>query len=77
MRRDQKNSHVNCLITYKFTDLLFATENVKKEKVQVPIEMKCYVCTVLHLVLLVKMKNIILNKILNGRYLKNLILQSC
>ena len=77
MRRDQKNSHVNCLITYKFTDLLFATENVKKEKVQVPIEMKCYVYTVLHLVLLVKMKNIILNKILNGRYLKNLILQSC
>ena len=34
MQRDQKNknSHVNCLITYMFTDF----ESEKKDKVQVP-----------------------------------------
>ena len=57
-RRDQKNknSHANCLITYMFTGL----EHEKKDKVQVP-QRKVY--TVLHLVLLVKVKNIIPNKI--------------
>ena len=34
--------------------------------------MKCKVYTILHLVLLVKMKNIIPNKITKGRYLKKL-----
>ena len=68
-----KNSYVNCLITYMFTDLLFTTEDMKKIKFHD--EMKCKVYTVLHLFLLVKMKNIIPNKISNGRHLKNLILQ--
>ena len=38
MRRDQKNknSHDNCLITCMFTGLLFNTEDMKKDKVQVP-----------------------------------------
>ena len=36
MQRDKKNknTHVNCLITYMFTGLLFTTEDMKK--VQVP-----------------------------------------
>ena len=38
--------------------------------------MKYYVYTLLHLVLLVKLKTIIPNKIPNGRGLKNLILQN-
>ena len=31
-----KNLHVNCLIIYMFTGLLFTTEDMKKDKVQVP-----------------------------------------
>ena len=34
--------------------------------------MKCQVYTILHLVLLVKMKNIIPDKIANSRYLKKI-----
>ena len=56
-----------------FTDLLFTTEDMKKIKFHD--EMKCKVYTVLHLFLFVKMKNIIPNKISNGRHLKNLKLQ--
>ena len=58
MRKDQKNknSHVYCLIAYMFMSL----ENEKKDKVQVPQlnEMLNF-----HLVLLVKMNNIIPKKI--------------
>ena len=34
MQRDKKNknSHVNSLITYMFTGLLFTTEDIKKRK---------------------------------------------
>ena len=77
MRRDwkNKNSHVICLITFMFTGLLFVTEDMKKKiKVQVP-QRNDNFYTILQLVLLVKMKKIIANKILNGRYLKNLMLQ--
>ena len=61
-----------------FTGLLFTTKDMKKKKKikdKCFNEIKCWVYTVLHLVLFVKMKNIITNKIPNGRYLKNLILQ--
>ena len=58
MRKDQKNknSHVYCLIAYMFMSL----EHEKKDKVQVPQlnEMLNF-----HLVLLVKMNNIIPKKI--------------
>ena len=52
---------------------------MKKGNIQVPQQnemlITAYLYTVLHLVLLVKMKNIIPNKITNGRYLKKLVLQ--
>ena len=32
----KKNSHVNCFITYMFTGILFTTEDMKKDEVQVP-----------------------------------------
>ena len=65
--------------TYVFTGLLLTTEDMKKGNIQVPQQnemlITAYLYTVLHLVLLVKMKNIIPNKITNGRYLKKLVLQ--
>ena len=72
MRKDQKNknSHVHCLIAYMFMSL----EHEKKDKVQVPQlnEMLSF-----HLVLLVKMNNVIPKKIylMIGIYLKNFTLQ--
>ena len=56
--------------------LLFTSEYMKKIKYKYLNEMKCKVYIAPHLVLLVKMKNIISNKISNGRYLKiDMILQ--
>ena len=57
-----KNSHVNRLITYMITGIEHQKKKDKdKDKVFQRNEMQIY--TVLHLVLLVKMKNIIPNKI--------------
>ena len=45
----KKNSHVNCFITYMFTGILFTTEGMKKDEVQVPQwnEMLSLYCTAL------------------------------
>ena len=63
---------MNCLSTSMFKGLLFTTEDKKKIKYKWLNEMKCQVYTILHLVLLVKMKNIIPDKIANSRYLKKI-----
>ena len=53
MRRDKKNknSHVNSLITYMFTGLLFTTEDIKKRKKYIQVtqrnEMLSLYCTAL------------------------------
>ena len=73
MQKDQKNknSHVICLITYMFMSL---EHGKKKDKVQVS---QLNEMLTFHLVLLVKMNNVIPKKIylMIGIYLKNLILQ--
>ena len=74
-QRDEKNKNslVNCLITYMLMGPSFHHwRHDKKIKCKCFNEMKCWVYTVLHLVLFLKIKNINLKRP-NGNYLKNLI----
>ena len=69
-------------LKHKLTDYLYVhrssfhhRRHEKKMKHKCLNEMKCYVNTVLHLILLLKKKNIIPTKTPNIKYLKNLILK--